>query len=239
MLGFRIMPSSITRCAQSCAKTVRRTSSVTCRHCSSVCSPHFGLDDGDQSGFLAQRGIASQRLRIGLDAAAAGNAIADGDHRPPLGKARAHLRIFLEAVAQSVEPFGYFLSEVSCHVLGASIDLYAGYDAGIGNGLDKRSAMLLPLADRLVEKDDATDTLTKTGRRDDQFAIGTPSLRGLRDPERGKPSVAGRRAFIHRQQALVIGDQGPGGADEVLRHHLGLPHFQLRISGKSSPCLSM
>ena len=33
---------------------------------------HFRLDDGNQSGFLAQRGIASQRLRIGLDAARLG-----------------------------------------------------------------------------------------------------------------------------------------------------------------------
>ena len=200
---------------------------------------HFRLDDGDQSGFLAQCGVPGQSLRIGLDASSAGNSSAEGDHRPPLGKARAHSGIFLEAVAQSVETFGYFLSRVTRHVLGAGIDLYAGYDAGVGNGLDKRSAILLPLADRLVVKDDATDTLTKTGRRDDQFAIGTPGLLGLRDPERGKPSVAGRRAFIHRQQALVIGDQGPGGADEVLRRHVGLPHFQLRISGRSWPCLSM
>ena len=125
------------------------------------------------------------------------------------------------------------------HVLGAGIDLDAGDDARIGDGLDERSAVLLPLADRLVVEDHATDALAETGRRHDQFAIGAPGLLGLRDPERGKPSVAGWRAFIHRQQALVVGDQRPGGVDEVLRRHVGLPHFQLRISGRSWPCLSM
>ena len=56
---------------------------------------HFRLDDGNQSGFLAQRGVAGQRVRVGLDATPAGNAIADGNHRPPLGKTRAHLKVFL------------------------------------------------------------------------------------------------------------------------------------------------
>ena len=99
MLGFRIMPSSITRCAQSWAKPMRRTCSVTWRHCSSVWSPihqHFRLDDRDQSGFLAQCGVAGQSVRIGLDTSEAGNAGAHGDDRPPLGKARAHAGIFLQ-----------------------------------------------------------------------------------------------------------------------------------------------
>jgi hypothetical protein len=37
---------------------------------------HFRLDDGDQPGFLAQHGIARQRLRVGLDSAPSGDAVA-------------------------------------------------------------------------------------------------------------------------------------------------------------------
>jgi hypothetical protein len=48
---------------------------------------HFRLDDGNQPGILAQRGIASRGLRVGLDATPAGNAIANGNDRAPLGKA--------------------------------------------------------------------------------------------------------------------------------------------------------
>jgi len=66
-----------------------------------------------------------------------------------------------------------------------------------------------------------------------QFPIGAPGFLGLWNPKRGKPPVAGRRACIHRQQTLVIGDQCPGGADKILRGHAGLPHFQFRISGMS------
>jgi len=39
---------------------------------------------------------------------------------------------------------------------------------------------------------------------------------------------------IHRQQALVVGDQRPRGVDKLLHIHLGLLHFQFRISGSSS-----
>ena len=79
MLGFRIIPSSITRCA---VKLVENRSQDFLRYLAApvermlAVHEHFRLDDGNQSGFLAQRGIASQRLRVGLDATPAGNAIA-------------------------------------------------------------------------------------------------------------------------------------------------------------------
>src|ERR1039457_5564605 len=68
----------------------------------------------------------------------------------------------------------------------------------------------------------------------------------------------GRRTFLHRGQArgaisetlqrlgnsqlctsLVAGDQRPRGVYRLLRIHLGLLHIQFRISGMSSPFLSM
>jgi hypothetical protein len=88
---------------------------------------------------------------------------------------------------------------------GAGFDPYADYDGSVGDRLGERSAILLSLADRLVAKNDTTDTFAKTGRRDDQFALGAPDLLGPRDPQCGKPSVAVRRALTHRQQAIVIG----------------------------------
>ena len=104
---------------------------------------HFRLDDGDQSGFLAQRGVARQRLRVGLDAAPAGNAVAHGNHRAPLGKTGAHLRVLSQAVAQSVQTFGYLLSGMTGHVLCAGVNFDAGNDSRIDDGFDEGRAVFL------------------------------------------------------------------------------------------------
>lgn len=45
--------------------------------------------------------------------------------------------------------------------------------------------------------------------------------------------------FANRQQAFVAGDQPPRGIDKRWRIHWPLFRFQFRISGMSSPCLSM
>ena len=181
---------------------------------------HFRLDDGDQSRFLAQRGIASQRLRVGLDATPAGNAVAYGNHRAPLGKTGPHLRVFRQALAQSVQTFGYFLSGMAGQVLGAGVNFDAGNDSRIRDDFDKGSAIFLLLADRLVVEDHAANALTQTGRGHNQLPIGAPGLDGLGNPQLGKSFVAGGIAFIHRQQALVAGNQRSRGVDKILRIHL-------------------
>ena len=181
-----------------------------------------GSTIGDESGFLAQRGVASQCLRVGLDAASAGNAIADGNHGAPLGKTGTHLRIFRQTVAQSVQTFGDFLSGMTGHVLSASIQLDARNDPRIGEDFEEGSAIFFLLADRLVVEDRATNALTETGRGHNQFPIGAPERFGLRNPQRGKSFVAGGGTFIHRQQPLVASDQRLRGVDQRLRIHLGL-----------------
>ena len=143
---------------------------------------HFRLDDGDQSSLLAQRGIASQRLRVGLDATAAGNAIANRNHRAPLGKTGAHLRILGQPFSQAIQTFGYFLSGMTCQILRTGVDFDAGNDPGIGEDLNKRSAVVLLLADRLVVEDRATDALAQAGRGHDQLPVGAPSLHGFGNP---------------------------------------------------------
>src|SRR5450759_843664 len=200
---------------------------------------HFRLDDGNQSGFLAQRSITSQCLRISLDATPAGNACVQSNHRTPLGKTGAHLKVFSQAVAQSVQTFGDFLSGMACHVLCTGVNFDAGNNSGIGDDFDKGSAICLLLADRLVVEDRATNALTETGRGRNQLPIGAPGLLGLGNSQPGKSFVAGWITFIHRQQALVAGDQRSRGVYKLLSIHLGLLHFQLRISGISWPCLSM
>src|SRR5665213_3637442 len=128
---------------------------------------HFRLYNRHQARFLTQRGVAGQRLRIGLDAAPAWNSGADRNHRTPLGKTGTHLKILFQAVAQSVQTFGDFLSGMSSQVLCARVDLYARNDSGVDDGFDKGSAIFLPLADRLVVEDCATNALPEVRRADD------------------------------------------------------------------------
>ena len=146
-------------------------------------------------------------MRVGLDATAARNAITDGNHRPPLGKTRAHLKIFLEALAQSVQTFGDFLAGMSGQVLGSGIYFDAGNDSRIGEDFEKRSAVLLLLANRFVVKNRATDALAETGRGHNHLPIRAPGLHRLRNVEFCESFVAGRIAFIHRQQTFVVGNK--------------------------------
>src|SRR5271170_5236413 len=64
-------------------------------------------------------------------------------------------------------------------------------------------------------------------------------LLGLQNSNCGEALVAGAIALVHREQALVVGDPHRRDVREHLRIHLESPHFQLRISGRSSPCSSM
>jgi hypothetical protein len=48
--------------------------------------------------------VASQCVRVGFEATAAGNFIADGNHRAPLGETRAHLKILFEPIAKPSRP---------------------------------------------------------------------------------------------------------------------------------------
>ena len=99
-------------------------------------------------------------MRIGLDTTPAGNAIDDGNHRAPLGKTGAHLRVFSQAVAQSIQAFGYFLTWMTREFFCAGVDLDARNDARVGYDFYKRSTISPGLADGLIIKDDATDKLT-------------------------------------------------------------------------------
>ncbi len=168
---------------------------------------HFRLDDGNESGFLAQRGVASQRVRVGLEATAAGNVFADGDHRAPLGKTRAHLKIFRQTFAQSVQTFGDFFAGMSGHVFRASVHFDAGNDARIGEGFDKGRAVFLCW--RMVSSKRIAPLMLSP--RPGAVTINSRYARRassrLRNAELGETFVAGGIAFVHRQQAFVVGDE--------------------------------
>ncbi len=104
---------------------------------------------------------------------------------------------------------------------------------------DERRAVFRALTDRLIVKDCATDALAKTRCGHNQVAIGAPGLLGLRDSGFGETFVAGSIALVHGEKAFVTRNEGTSGFDKSLRIHLRSPHFQLRISGISWPCLSM
>ena len=64
---------------------------------------HFRLDDRHDVGRLAERGVAGQRVGVGLDGALLGMPSADVDHRAPLGEAGALVVILRQALGQPVE----------------------------------------------------------------------------------------------------------------------------------------
>src|SRR3546814_11261597 len=86
---------------------------------------HLRLDDRHDAGFLAQRRITGQRMRVGLDAIVTRNAIADRDDGAPLREARTGFAILHEPFAQAVEAFGDRLARRARQLLGALVDLYA------------------------------------------------------------------------------------------------------------------
>ena len=168
---------------------------------------HFRFDDGNQSGFLAQRRVAGQRVRVGLEATTGGKSLADGEHRAPFGETCAHLGIFRETFAQSVQTFGDFLSGMTGQILCAGIHFDARNDPGIGENTGKKNTVSILLADGLVIENCATDIPAKPGRGHNQLPIDAPGFHRLRNTEFGKSLVAGGIAFVHRQQPFVVGDQ--------------------------------
>ena len=107
MFGFSTMPSSATRCTRNswnvslstrCGDLVAAVDVVVAVH------QHFRLDDRHDLRGLAQRGIARQRMGVGVDRGhGSGCRCADVDHRAPFGEARAVLVIFRQPLGEPVE----------------------------------------------------------------------------------------------------------------------------------------
>jgi len=180
---------------------------------------YFRFDHGYETCLLAQRGIARKRVRIGFDATPAGPMIIDGNDGAPLRKASAHQQVLLETISQSIQTLGYFLSRVPGQLLSAHIHFDTRNDPGMPQGLEKRSAVFLILADRLVVEDYAADILAEADRGDDQISISAPRSRRFGDAELCEPLVACGGAFINRQQSSAGTDQGSRNVDQRLAIH--------------------
>ena len=119
---------------------------------------------------------------VGFNASLAGNAITNSNHRAPLGKTGAHLKIFPEAAAQSVQTFGYFLSRMTCQVPGTGVNFDAWNDSRISYGFNKGSAVFHGLPDSLIIKDNTADKPAQPGSGYNHFPISAPGLNGLGNP---------------------------------------------------------
>ena len=200
---------------------------------------HLGLDDRHEAGLLAQGGVAGQRMRVGRDAAWAGQAVTDAYHGPPLGETRTHQCVLLQPGPQPVQTLGDLLAGMQREGLGADIHLDPWDHARFDEPVDEPRAVPVALPDGLVIQDGAADMHAQARRRHEQLAIGAPGRLGLRDPGCGEALVAGARALIHREQAAAGADEGLRRAREAGGAQIAAPHIQSRISGRSSPCLSM
>ena len=89
---------------------------------------HLGFDDRHDLRRLAERGIARQRMRIGVDAVCGRDAGADVDHGAPFGEARALLVIFRQPVGELVEADGDELARAAGSGLVPSSTLMPGIE---------------------------------------------------------------------------------------------------------------
>jgi hypothetical protein len=78
---------------------------------------HLRLDDRHDAGLLAERGVAGERVGVGVDAVLRRDRRPDVDHRAPLGEARAEFVVFGEPLAQAVEALGDLLARRQRQIL--------------------------------------------------------------------------------------------------------------------------
>ena len=145
-------------------------------------------------------------MGVSADTGAAGNAVADRDHRPPLGEARSHIPVFGEAVAQAVQALGDLLSGKASQRLGSCIHLDPGDDPAIGEHPGERPAVISPLPDGLVEQDDATDELLHALGGKEQLPVSPPAFLGGRHADGFEALPYGGGALVGGQNPFPLGD---------------------------------
>jgi hypothetical protein len=180
---------------------------------------HLGFDDRHQPTLLAEGRVPRQCMAVGDQAGPAGDALADGDHRPPLGEARAQADVLGDALAQPVQALGDLLAGVQRQVLGAGVDLDPRDDPVLGEKLGEGGAVERLLADGLVVEDDPADVLGEVGGAEEHVAIGLPVGLGALDAEGGEPLADRPRALVRGENALVGGHHGPRDGLQIVHAH--------------------
>ena len=162
----------------------------------------LGLHDRHDARFLAQRGVAGQRVGVHVDAVRRRQRVGDRVGGAPLGEPGTERVVLGQTLTQPVEPFGHGLTVGAGQRLRAGVDLDARDDALVGQQLRERRAVGARLADRLVEEDDAADEVADLGSGEQQVAVGAAQLLGRLDADRVE-------ALLDRAGRLV------GGQDPV------------------------
>ena len=111
---------------------------------------NLGLHDRHYALFLAQGSITGQRVGVHTDTHRAGQCVGDTNHRPPLGESRAHRRIFLQTVSESIESFGHFFFRRTGEHLRSAIHFDARNNSLLGQYLGQRYARRILLPDGFV-----------------------------------------------------------------------------------------
>jgi hypothetical protein len=180
---------------------------------------HFGFDDRHDVLFLAQRRVAGERVGVGFDRKRRRYAGADIDHRPPLGKARAELKIFDQPLAQAVQSLGDGLGRKAGQRLGAHVDLDARHDAELGQMLSKRHARTGFLPQRFVVQDHTADPLLDARRRKQQLAVGLAVIGRRFEIDLVESLLDRPGTLIGRQNPLVLGHHGQGYTLQIAVGH--------------------
>src|SRR5262249_35488123 len=153
---------------------------------------HLGLDDRHDVLGLAERSVAGERLRVGVDASIARDAWTDVDHRAPFGELGPEPAIFGQPLTEAVEPFGYHLAWAEGQRLHPLVHLDARQRAGCLDDLDERRSILCLLPDGLVEQDHPGDVGHAFGP-EQELAIVPAILLGALDPNYVEALLDGTR----------------------------------------------
>ena len=181
---------------------------------------HLGLDDRDDAGLLAERGVAGERMRVRADARDRRDAVSDRDDRAPLREARAEAAVLLEPCAQAVEPLRDLLAREAREVVSARVDLDARDDALRGQQLGKRRAVVGGLTDRLVVEDHPADRVLHLRRGEEELAVEPPVLLGRLDADRVEALLDRARGLVGGEDAPMVGDDRPRGVVQLVRSHV-------------------
>ena len=157
---------------------------------------------------------------IGFNATPAREPIANRNDGAPLGKARAHLKIFLEPITQSIEAFCDLFTWMGGQFPGACVHFDAGNDTRINENFDKGCSVGLLLTNGFVVEDCAADELPQPWRGHNQFAIGASSFNSQRNSKCSEALVARRITLVHRQQALAVNKKSLHCVLQLLCIHL-------------------
>src|SRR5918992_1623 len=190
---------------------------------------HLGLDDRDDAGLLAERGVARQGVGVQLDRAPGGQGLArDRDHRSPLGEARPELAVLRQAPSKAVESLCDGFARRARERLRTGVDLDAGENIARGEVLREGRAGAGGLAQRLVEHDHSAHVLGHAVRGEQQLAERAARLSARLDP-------GGLEPLVHRARALIGGQDSPPGSDHRGRDHLDLANAHRPLLSAGPP----